>query len=149
MIDVIVVAMVFVVIALAWSLYSVKYRTLYRRHKMTQLCLTAGLLILLVGFEFDIQFVENWRAMADASPYYDAATRSGLVVYSLWIHLCFATTTLALWLMLIVQALRHFPTPPRPDRHSGFHARWGKIAAVDMVFTAVTGWIFYYLAFVA
>ena len=71
------------------------------------------------------------------------------MVYSLWIHLVFATTTLALWLLIIVRALKHFPSPPRPNQHSRFHARWGMIAAIDMVLTAVTGWVFYFLAFVA
>jgi putative membrane protein len=149
MLDVIIIAMVFVLIALAWSVCSVKYRNRYQRHKVTQLCLTGGLLILLVFFEIDIQFFEPWRERADASPYYDAATRSGLAVYSLWIHLFFATTTLALWLLIIVRALIHFPNPPRPNSHSRFHARWGMVAAVDMLFTAVTGWFFYFLAFVA
>ena len=149
MIDVIVIVMVFVLIALAWSLYSVKYRNKYQKHKVTQLCLAVGLLVALVLFEVDIQFFENWRDRAAASPYYDAPTRSGLAIYSLWIHLFFATTTLALWLLIIVKALKHFPNPPRPDRHSSYHARWGMVAAIDMVLTAVTGWVFYVLAFVA
>jgi putative membrane protein len=149
MLDVIVLAMVIVLIALAWSVYSVKYGNKYQRHKLTQLCLAVGLLITLVLFEVDIQFFENWRELADASPYYDAAGRSGLVVYSLWIHLCIATTTLALWFWIILKALKHFPNPPGPNQHSRFHARWGMIAAIDMVLTAVTGWVFYFLAFVA
>lgn len=147
--DVIVIAMVFVLIALAWSVFSVKYRRLYQRHKVTQLCLAGGLLILLICFEIDIQCFENWRQLADLSPYYDAATRSGPVVYSLWIHLFFATTTLALWLLITLRALKHFPNPPSPNQHSSFHARWGMIAAIDMALTAVTGWVFYFLAFVA
>ena len=149
MIDVIAVAMVLVLIALSWSLFSVKYRKRYHRHKVIQLCLAGGLLILLVFFEIDIQYIENWRELADASPYYDAATGSGLVVYSLWIHLFFATTTLALWLLVILRATKEFPNPPGPNRHSVYHARWGMVAAIDMVLTAVSGWAFYILAFVA
>jgi len=149
MIDVIVIAMVFILIALAFSLFSVKYRKRYHRHKVIQLCLAGGLLIVLVFFEVDIQFFENWRERAQPSPYYDAATGRGLVIYSLWIHLLFATTTLALWLLIIVRALTQFPIPPGPNHHSRFHARWGMVAAVDMVLTAVSGWAFYLLAFVA
>ncbi len=149
MIDVIVVAMVLVLLALAWSLYSVKYRKKYDRHKVIQLCLAGGLLILLVFFEIDIQFVENWRERADLSPYYDADTGSGLVIYALWIHLLFATTTLALWLLVILRALNQFPNPPRPNHHSADHTRWGTVAAIVMVLTAASGWVFYFLAFVA
>jgi len=149
MIDVIAIAMILVLIALAWSLFSVKYRKRYQRHKVTQLWLAGGLLILLVFFEIDIQFLENWRERAAASPYFDAATGGGLVIYSLWIHLFFATTTLALWLLIILRALNQFPNPPRPNGHSRYHARWGMVAAIDMVLTAVSGWAFYLLAFVA
>jgi len=147
--DVIVIGMVFVLMALAWSVYSVKYRNQYQRHKVTQLCLAGGLLILLICFEIDVQFFENWRQRAQASPFYDAATRSGPVVYSLWIHLLFATTTLVLWVVIIALALRQFPNPPAPRPHSRFHARWGTVEAIDMALTAVTGWVFYFLAFVA
>ena len=55
MIDVIVVGMVFVLLALAWSIFSVKYRQAYLRHKVTQLSIAIGLLCLLVLFEVDIQ----------------------------------------------------------------------------------------------
>ncbi len=149
MIDVIAVAMVLVLIALGWSLFSVKRRQEYERHKAIQVFLAGGLLMLLVVFEIDIQYFENWRECARASPYFDAATGRGAVIYTLWIHLFFATTTVALWLLTILGAFRRFPTPPRPNGHSGFHARWGTVAAIDMVLTAVSGWAFYILAFVA
>jgi uncharacterized membrane protein YozB (DUF420 family) len=149
MLDVLAVAMVFVLLLLAWSVFSVKHRKRYRRHKVIQLSVGGALLILLVCFELDVQFLENWRVRAEQSPFYDAATGRGLVIYSLWVHLFFAITTLALWLTIIVKALNQFPNPPHPNHHSGFHTRWGMIAAIDMVMTAVTGWAFYVLAFVA
>jgi uncharacterized membrane protein YozB (DUF420 family) len=149
MIDVIALAMVFVLAALSWSLFSVKHRKQYHRHKRIQLSLASSLLVLLVFFEVDIQYFENWRERAALSPFYHRATGTGLVMYSLWVHLFFATTTLALWFTIIFKALNQFPNPPRPTRHSDFHARWGRLAAIDMVLTAVTGWTFYYLAFVA
>jgi hypothetical protein len=51
--------------------------------------------------------------------------------------------------MVIVQALRKFPKPPQPGMHSSSHKFWGWLASIGMFLTAVTGWIFYYLAFVA
>jgi len=149
MIDVIAVAMGVVLITLAWSLFSVKYRKRYHRHKVIQLNLAGGLLLVLICFEIDIQYFENWRERAALSPYFDAATGGGLVIYSLWVHLLFATTTLALWVLIILRALSQFPNPPCPNRHSRYHSRWGMVAAVDMVLTAVSGWAFYFLAFVA
>jgi putative membrane protein len=149
MLDVIVVAMFFVILALCFSVYSVKYRRMYELHKVIQLTLACSLLVVLLLFEIDVHFIDNWTARADASPYYDAATRSGLVVYSLGVHLIFAVTTFVLWLIIILRALTHFPNPPRPGEHSHFHKRWGKLAALDMVLTTLSGWLFYWLAFVA
>jgi hypothetical protein len=68
---------------------------------------------------------------------------------ALAVHLCFAVTAALLWVVVIVGALRRFPVPPAPSAHSAWHRRAGMAAAVDMACTAVTGWIFYYLAFVA
>ena len=116
---------------------------------MIQITLALALLVVLLLFEIDVHFIDQWMVRADASPYFDAATKSGLVVYALVIHLVFATTTFGLWLTVIVQALRHFPRPPGINEHSRFHRRWGTVAALDMVMTTLTGWIFYWLAFVA
>ena len=149
MLDVVVVAMFFVMLALFVSLYLVKYRARYGGHKAIQITLATSLFVLLLLFEIDIRFIDNWMDRADASPYFDAATRTGIVAYSLGIHLFFATTTFALWLLVVLRAFRNFPNPPRPNDHSRFHTRWGTIAALDMVLTTLTGWAFYWLAFVA
>ena len=53
------------------------------------------------------------------------------------------------WTYVIVAALRKFPAPPAPSPHSHGHRRWGWLAAVGMMLTATTGWLFYWLAFVA
>jgi putative membrane protein len=149
MLDVVVIAMFFVLLALGFSVYSVKYEQKYARHKVIQVTLALALVALLLLFEVDVHFVAKWTVRADASPYFDAATKSGLVVYSLAIHLVFATTTFALWLMVIARALVNFSKPPGPNEHSRFHRRWGTVAALDMVMTTFTGWIFYWLAFIA
>jgi putative membrane protein len=149
MLDVVVVAMFFVLLALAFSIYLVKYRRLYEHHKRIQLTLATALLVVLVLFEIDVHFIDRWTERADASPYFDAASRSGLVVKALAIHLVFATTTFGLWLTVILRAVSNFPRHPSPNEHSRFHKRWGTVAAIDMVMTTLTGWIFYYLAFVA
>ena len=149
MLDVVVVAMFFVLLALGFSVYSVKYRQNYQLHKLIQVGLASALLVVLLLFEIDVHFIDKWMVRADPSPYFDAATRSGPVVYALAVHLVFAVTTFVLWLAVILLALTHFPNPPEPGDHSRFHKRWGTIAAIDMVLTTLTGWLFYWLAFVA
>ena len=149
MLDVIVVTMFFVLVALAASLYLVKYRRTYARHKAIQIALASSLVIVLVLFEIDVHFVDNWTNRADASPYFDAETGTGAVASGLAIHLVFAMSTFALWLIVIVRALRKFPNPPAPNEHSSFHKRWGTVAAIDMLLTTLSGWVFYWLAFVA
>jgi putative membrane protein len=149
MLDVVVVSMFFVLLVLGYSVYAVKQNKLYPRHKMIQLALASTLLVVLLLFEIDVHFIDKWMVRADASPYFDAATKSGLVVYALAVHLFFATSTFALWLLIILRALAHFPSPPSPGDHSRFHKRWGTVAALDMVMTTFTGWVFYWLAFVA
>ena len=111
--------------------------------------LAATLLAVLLLFEIDVHFIDKWMVRADASPYFDAESRSGLVVYALAVHLVFAITTFGVWSMVILRALWSFPRPPAPNEHSRFHRRWGTVAALDLVMTTVTGWIFYWLAFVA
>lgn len=149
MLDAIVVTMFFVLLALCWSIYLVRFRQRFQLHKRIQITLASSLMAVLILFEIDVHFVDNWIQRADASPYFDAATGTGLVAYSLGIHLFFAITTFALWLVVILRALRNFPNSPHPNDHSRFHRRWGKVTALDMFFTTLSGWIFYWLAFVA
>ena len=150
MLDVVFLAMFLVVPVLLYSVYQVKYRRRHQLHKQLQIVLGSVLLIAVTAFEIDMRFFTDWKALAGPSPYFDAANPWGCPVgFSLLIHLSFAIPTLVLWVVVIVQALRHFPSPPQPNKHSPWHRRWGMIATVGMLLTAVTGWIFYWLAFVA
>jgi putative membrane protein len=149
MLDVVFLAMFAVVPLLIASIYLVKYRRQYELHKRLQLAMAGVLLVAVLLFELDIR-LNGWEERAAESPYFDAARKwtcpAGL---SLIVHLSFAVPTLVLWVMVVTQALRKFSRPPGPGPHSRWHARWGFIAAAGMVLTAVTGWLFYWLAFVA
>lgn len=144
MLDVVFLAMLLVVPALALSIQLAKRRK-YLAHKVMQVILASVLLIAVTAFEVDMRFYTDWRALAQPSPYY----ASGAVLASLWVHLAFAIPTLVLWIVVTIAALRKFDDPPQPGKHSRFHRRWGMFAAYGMFLTAVTGWVFYYLAFVA
>jgi hypothetical protein len=99
-------------------------------------------------FEADIR-MHGWRHRAAASPYSAHDGSTDWVAAALEVHLFFSITAALLWVVVIFRALRNFSSPPQPAPHSRWHRRIGMLAAIDMVCTAVTGWIFYWLAFVA
>ncbi|HEX3601988.1 MAG TPA: DUF420 domain-containing protein [Lacipirellulaceae bacterium] len=142
--DVLCLAMLVVVIVLAWSVYQVKFRRRYSLHKWTQITLAAILLTTVILFEVDIR-LHGWedRAAGQLGGHAPAAA-----VTALYIHLVFAVTTVLLWPTTIILALKNFPNPPMPGPHSRIHVPLARVAAIDMLLTAITGWIFYYVAFV-
>ena len=148
MLDVVTLAMALLLPVLGWSIYLVKYRQMYSLHKRVQLTLGVVLLVTVLLFEIDMR-INGWRDRAAPSPYSGHEGGIDWVFVALGVHLCFAITTAILWAAVIIRALRAFPQPPAPSRHSAWHRRYARLAAIDLLCTAVTGWIFYYLAFVA
>jgi uncharacterized membrane protein YozB (DUF420 family) len=166
MLDIVFVAMIAVLPALAWSIWLARRRR-WALHKRVQTTLAATLAGAIVLFEIDMRLVSGWRERAMSSPFYaevesagpiwDAICLSlcglervpGLVFRALAVHLGFAVSTVALWSWTIVRAWQNFSNPPVPNEYSGTHRRLGWFAAGDMTLTAFTGWVFYWLAFVA
>ncbi len=149
MLDVVFVAMFVVVPLLAISVFAVKYRRQFALHKRLQLAMATVLLVAVLLFEIDIR-INGWEQRASPSPYFDAEHKwTSPAGVALLVHLSFAVPTLVLWAVVVVQALRKFSRPPAPGVHSRWHVRWATIGAAGMVLTAVTGWVFYWLAFVA
>jgi hypothetical protein len=149
MLDVVFLAMFVIVPCLAASIWLVKQRRQYLLHKRLQLTMAAVLLAAVGLFEIDLQLFTKWEERAAASPYFGSDKWSGPVGISLIVHLCFAVPTFFVWILVVVQALRNFSRPPQPGTHSRWHARAGWLAAIGMTLTAATGWLFYWLAFVA
>ena len=129
MLDVVTVAMAVILPVLAVSIYLVRYRRRYLLHKRLQIGLSAVLFAAVTLFELDMR-LNGWRHRAAPSPYYSQDGTS-LVSNVLSVHLVFAIST-------ATQSL-----------HSRQHILWGRLAALDLTLTAVTGWLFYWLAFVA
>ncbi len=148
MLDFVSLAMVAIVLVLAASILLVRRRHAYSVHKRCQLVLATLLAVTIVLFEIDVRFITNWQLRAEPSPYFERGTWN-LVYDCLIIHLCFAIPTALLWFAVIVRALRRFPRPPVPGAHSRRHAQLGWLGAVGMALTALTGWLFYWLAFAA
>ncbi len=145
MLDVVFLAMFLVLPVLAWSIWQVRSRRRFALHKRVQLITAAVLLVTVVAFEVDMRWISGWTERAKLSPYWE----SGVVRASLAIHLVFSASTAALWVYVIIGALNNIPKPPGPSDYSRWHKFWGWLAALDLTMTAITGWIFYYLAFVA
>jgi uncharacterized membrane protein YozB (DUF420 family) len=144
MLDAVCVGMIVVMLLLSWSIRQVRVHRNFQFHKRVQLTLASLLVIVLTAFELDIRF-NGWEHRATGN--LEGAPIQA-VYTALWIHLFFAFTTVILWIVVIVRALRWFPNPPLPNEHSAFHRRFGWLAAIDMLLTTITGWVFYVLAFV-
>ncbi len=144
MTDVVFLAMFAVLPVLWWSVQQAR-RGRFVLHRNVQVVLCAVLAVAVAAFEVDVR-VYGWEDRAAGEIGGSASTT---VWRALQVHLVFAITTVVLWPVVLVRALRNFPNPPIPAEHSRFHRRWARIAAADMVMTAVTGWCFYWLAFVS
>ena len=147
MLDVVFLAMFLVVPLLAWSILLAKRGQLVL-HKKVQLTLATVLLLAVTAFELEMRIV-GWELRAEPSPYWSSTDWNDWVHYSLAVHLFFAIPTALLWLVVVIRALRQFPKPPAPNHHSSSHRFWAALASFEMFMTAVTGWIFYWLAFAA
>lgn len=150
MLDFVVCALVIIVPLLLYSLYLVKVKRAYTKHKWLQVILGVILLFAVGAFEIDLQVVHGgWENIVQKS-HPEKADLAAKVAESrpyLWVHLFFAVTTPFLWGTTLVLALRRFSSPPVPGPHSRTHKTLGWLSTVDITLTAVTGLVFYYVAF--
>ncbi len=140
--DFIVLAMAAVLPVLLFSLLQVKRRQRYQTHRSIQIGLGIVLGLTILAFEVNMR-LWGWRHMAEPSPYFDT-----WVFPALYIHLCFSIPTLILWAYTIFEATRQ-QIMAAASRGRFRHRTYGRLSAYSMVATTVTGWIFYWLAFVA
>ncbi len=143
MLDVVFLAMFVVLLVLAWSIYQIR-RGRFQLHKRVQLTLAGVLLAAVTAFEIEMR-IFGWESRAAGSL---EGSASPAVWNALYVHLTFAISTAVLWPVVIVRALRQFPSPPAPGQHSPSHRFWARLAAADLVLTSISGWVFYWLAFI-
>src|SRR5688572_23261446 len=84
MMDVVVLAMVFVVPVLLWSIWQVRCRRRYALHKRVQLALGAVLGLAVLLFELHVN-LHDWQARATGSP---GKALPRAVGVALVVHLC-------------------------------------------------------------
>ncbi|HUG90810.1 MAG TPA: DUF420 domain-containing protein [Planctomycetaceae bacterium] len=152
MLDVVVCALVLVVPTLAYSIWVVKIRRNYVRHRNVQVALGAVLLVTVAAFEIDLQVVHGgWEQVVNKPGHEPRLSDERLAVVRqvLHVHLVFAISTPVLWAVTLLLAWRRFPRPPSPSAHSRLHKRLGWLSTADIALTSVTGLVFYYMAFVA
>lgn len=143
--DLIFLGMFAIVIVMTWSIWLVRFKRAFRKHKVIQVGTSVALLAIVVLFEIEVRLISDWRELASYSPHY----ATGVVATALIVHLCFAIPTPVLWAVVLGLALKKFENPPRPNLHSRLHIPLARLAAAMMYGTATTGIIFYWLAFVA
>lgn len=148
MLDFVFVAMFAIVPLLLGSIYLVRVRRRYGAHQRLQVGLALVLLVAVAAFEIDMRFFTDWEQLAAASPYYEPDAWCPVWI-ALVIHLLVAVPTPLIWAFVLVRAWRKFPHPAAPGSHSRSHRFWGWTATWAMILTAITGWIFFWLAFIA
>ena len=142
--DVVLVGLLCTLPILAWSIYLVARRRNFAAHRKLQLLIVAALATAIVVFEIDIRLISDWKLRAAPSPFWPSG-----VLSALGIHLVFAISTFVLWTWVVWEAVTRFPSPPGPNAHSPRHRVMARLAAIDLILTAITGTAFYWLAFVA
>lgn len=135
-------ALFFVVPTLLWSLRQARLGK-YQVHKRTQIGTSTAIFILLIFFEMQIPG-SDWIKQTAQSSFPEATIRSYLSV-----HKSIAISTTLLWTMTFLLAFWRTPNPPRPSTHSKVHKIMGTSSAVMLIITAISGWIFYWMAFIA
>jgi len=150
MLDFVVCALILVVPLMLYSLWLVKIQKNYTAHKRLQVTLGFILLFAVGAFEVDLQMVHGGWENIVAKSFADAESLAAKVNEArpyLWVHLVFAVTTPLVWFTTLTLALRRFASPPVPGPHSRTHKTLGWLSTLDLTLTAVTGLVFYYIAF--
>jgi hypothetical protein len=141
--DLVALAILVVVPLLAASTWLVRVRHAYGAHKRLQIIISLALVVVLTVFEAEVRR-RDWRPAAALSPYY-----ASWLYPVFYVHLSVAVSATLLWCSAAFAAWRWVPRPPRPGTKSHLHRRLGRAAALAMVATAITGWTFYWIAFLA
>ncbi len=148
MLDVVVCALVLVIPALGYSMWLVRVKRDYARHRVMQLILGVTLLVTVVLFEIDMRLAGGWRPLLDRREVPLTPTAYATAQRLLYVHIGFACAAVLTWIASFAAMWR--VRGPIPDgRRRRVHHRLGWSAVLSLAATAVTGVAWYGLAFVA
>lgn len=151
MLDFVVCALIAIVPLLLFSLWNVKVGQRYQLHRKLQLLLGGVLLVAVSAFEVDLRFIQGgWENIVQKSSVDEAVLAERVAAAQPWMHfhLVFAISTPFLWVVTLGLALKRFDNPAQPGSHSKLHKILGWASTIDITMTAITGLVFYYVAFV-
>ena len=140
-IDALLTATALTALLLAFSIYTVRVQRNYQRHRRLQIFISIMLLIVLIFFETEVR-IHGWQAQAQGSAFFN------WLAPLLTIHIVIAISAALMWITTLTLALRRFPKPPLPAKHSTVHKRLALWTTVLIYLTASSGLLFYVLAFV-
>lgn len=141
--DLVFIALIPVLPVLFYSIAHVRKNKQYHYHKKIQVGLSVFLLIVILLFEVDVR-IFGWEQYAKQSPYYHS-----ILFPFLYVHLVFAIGTFVLWSGTLVLALKNFSRVPYPNEYSSKHKVLARASALGLTLSIFSGWVFFYLAFVA
>jgi uncharacterized membrane protein YozB (DUF420 family) len=143
--DALIIGMALAVPLLAYSLRAIRVGRNVAVHRAIQLALGTVIVVFVAIFEVDVR-LNGWHELAAPSPYFATTLPPVLAV-----HVTLASLTFAGWLFMLghgVRAMR-LGREPATARARATHRRIGRATALGTVLTTITGWVFYYMAFVA
>ena len=115
----------------------------YRLHRNLQTGLTLALLVVVYLFEQDLKALGGIFKAVEQSRFAGTAALNGLIYF----HTICAVSSSLIWLLLVAISLLAF-RPPQPNAFSKWHIIFGRIGMIDMLLSAVTGVMLYFVGFV-
>lgn len=111
-------------------------------HRRIQLGLSGMVFLFVIVLEWRFRTV-GWRTAAESSPYFPIGVDA-----SLGIHIAFALAMVVAWIGALTAGIRGWSEGSLRADQRGRHRWWGRFATMATIGTAVTAWIFYFVAFV-
>ena len=140
MMDIVVVSLIAVVPLLIFSIIQAK-KGAYQVHKKCQVTLAIVLLIAVVLFELEMRFAGGIKNLIEPERY-TLAFRAYL-----WFHIALAISTLVLWTLTILKALKYFDGQKMDPLHLKLHRKLGLYSTLSLFSTSITGLGVYYWSF--